>query len=98
MYQRPEKSYFQEPQQLESIINTGWLIQKLLPKQADIYEILKIIQHKVLKGPHLPVTSKEIQAGYLVSSYFKDIYQSLAHNKLANMKTAIQKVETLEER
>ena len=41
MYQRPDKSYFQEPQELESLINTGRLIQKFLPRQADINKILK---------------------------------------------------------
>ena len=39
---------------------------------------------------------KEIQAGYLISSYFKDIY--LAQNKLPNSKTAIRKVEALAEK
>ena len=29
-------------------------------------------------GTYLPVTVKEIQAGYLVSSYVKDIYLYLA--------------------
>ena len=60
-----------------------------LPKQADIDKILKVIQRNVLKGMHLHVTIKEIQAGYLVSSYFKDIYLYLAQNKLPNTKTAI---------
>ena len=32
-----------------------------------------MIQRKVLKGTHLPVTVKEIQAGYLISSYVKDL-------------------------
>ena len=77
-YQRPNKSYFQEPRDLESLMNTGRLIQKLLPKQADIDKILKVIQWKVLKGMHLSVTTEEIQAGYLISSYFKDIYLYLA--------------------
>ena len=40
----------------------GRLVQKFLPKQADIDKILKIIQQKILKGTHLPVTVKEIQA------------------------------------
>ena len=62
-YQRPDKSYFQEPQELASLINTGKLVQKFLMKQADIDKILKIIQRKVLKGKHLPVTVKERQAG-----------------------------------
>ena len=60
MYQRLDKSYFQEPQELESLINTGRLVQKFLLKQAGIDKILKIIQGKVLKGMHLPVTVREI--------------------------------------
>ena len=44
---------------------------------------------------HLPVTVKEIQAGYLVSPYFKDLYLYLAQNKLPHTKTTIQKVEVL---
>ena len=88
-YQRPDKSYFQEPQELESLINTGRLVQKFLPKQANIDKILKIIQRKVLKGAHLPIAIKEIQAGYLVSPYFKDIYLYLDQNKLPSTKTAI---------
>ena len=35
---------------------------------------MKIIQRKVPKGTHLPVTVKEIQAVYLSSPYFKDLY------------------------
>ena len=64
-------------------------MQNFLPKQTDIDRILKIIQRKVLKGMHLSVTVKEIQAGYLHSSYFKDIYLYLAENKLPSSKTAI---------
>ena len=41
---------------------------------------------------------KEIQAGYLVSSYFKDIYLYLAQNKLPSNKTAIKKIEALAEK
>ena len=74
------------------------LIQRFLSKQADIGKILKVIQRKVLKGMHLPVEIKEIQAGYLKSSHFKDIYLYLAQNKLPTLKTAIRKVEMLAER
>ena len=73
-YQRPDMSYFQEPSELDSLIDSGRLVQKYLPKQVDIDKILKFIQRKVLKGTHLPVTVKEKQAGYLSSSYFKDLY------------------------
>ena len=50
--QRPSKLLFQEPKELSDLINTGNLIQKFLPKQADIDRILKVIQRKVLKGTH----------------------------------------------
>ena len=68
-YQRPDKSFFQESWELETLINTGNLVQKFLPKQADIDKILKVIHKKVLKGTHLPVMIKEIQAGYLITPY-----------------------------
>ena len=74
------------------------LIQKFLPKQADIDKILKVIQRKVLKGTHLLVKIKEIQAGYLNSLHFKDIYLYLSQNKLPTSKAAIRKVSTLAER
>ena len=59
-YQRPDKSYFQEAPELHGLVSTGKLVQRFLPKQADIDKILKIIQRKVLRGTHLPVTVKEI--------------------------------------
>ena len=73
-YERPDMSYIQEPYELTDLIDTTKLIQKFLPKQMDIDKILDIIKRKVLKGTHLPLTIKEIQAGYLSSPYFKDLY------------------------
>ena len=46
----------------------------------------------------LLVEIKEIQAEYLTSAHFKDIYLYLSQNKLATSKTTIRKVETLAER
>ena len=54
--------FFQNLKRLEDIIDTGNLIHKFLPKQTDIDKMLHIIQRKVLKGTHLPVEIKEIQA------------------------------------
>ena len=72
-FQRPDKSFFQEPKDLGDLINKGNFVHKYLPKQTDIDKILKIIQRKVLKGTHLPIEIKAIQAGYLYSPYFKDL-------------------------
>ena len=46
-----------------NLVNTSKLVQKYLPRQADIDKILDIIKRKVLKGTHLPLIIKEIQAG-----------------------------------
>ena len=62
IYERPDKSYTQEPTKLKDLIDTTKLIQKFLPKQVDIDKILDVIQRKVLKGTHLPLTIKKIQA------------------------------------
>ena len=77
-FQRLDKSFFQEPKELGNLINKENLIHKYLPKQMDIDKILEVSQRKVLKGTHLPVEIKEIQAGYLHSSYFKDLYLHLS--------------------
>ena len=55
------------------------------------------MQRKVLIM-QLLATVKEIQAGYLISPYFKDLYLYLAQNKLPSTNTAIPKVETLAEK
>ena len=68
-----------------------------MPKQTDIDKILEVIQRKILKSTHLPVEVKEIQAGYLHSPYFKDLYQYLLQNKLPSSKSAIKKLEALSE-
>ena len=97
-FQRLDKSFFQEPKELGDLITKGNFIHKYLPKQTDIDKILKIIQRKVFKGTHLPIEIKEIQAGYLCSPYFKDLYLYLSQNKLPSSKPEIRKIETLSER
>ena len=97
IYQRPDKSQLVEPPELADLVNTNKIAQKYLPKQTDIDKILKLIQRKVLKGPH-PVTIKDIQAGYLNSPYFKDLYLYPTQNKLPSSKSTICKVKALAER
>ena len=82
IYERPDTSYIQEPQELKGLIDTTKLVQNILPKQTDIDKILDIIKRKVLKGTHLPLMIKEIQACYLSCPYFKDLYLFLSQNKL----------------
>ena len=75
MYVAPDQSYIEQPQELTKLVNTSKVVQKYLPRQADIDKILDIIKKKVLKGTHLPLTIKEIQEDYLFSLSFKDLYR-----------------------
>ena len=50
IYERPDTSYIQEPQELKDLIDTTELIQKFLPKQMDIDKIVDITKRKVFKG------------------------------------------------
>ena len=97
-FQRPDKSFFQEPKELSYLINQQSLIHKYLSKQTDINILLEVIQRKVLKGTHLPVEIKEIQAGYLHHPYFKDIYLYLLQNRLPSSKASIKRVEAFAEK
>ena len=74
IYQRPHKSQLLEPPELANVVYTNNIVQKYLPKQIHMDKILKIIKWKLLNGTHLPITIKEIQAGYLNSPYFKNLY------------------------
>ena len=97
-YERLGKSYIREPPELGMLLETSKLVQKYVLKQADLDKILEIIKRKVLKGIHLTLMVKEIQAGYLTRPYFKDLHLYLAENKLPSKKSAICKVEALEEK
>ena len=94
-FQRLDRSFFQEPKELGDLVNKGNLGHRYLPKQMDIDKILKVIQRKVLKGTQLMVEIKEIQAGYLHSSYFKDLCLYLSENKLPSSRPVIKRTETL---
>ena len=87
-----------DPPELSDLANTESIVQKDLPKQADIDNILKFSHRKVLKGTDLPITIKQIQAGYLNSPHFKDLYLYLSQNKLPSSKGAMCKIEALSEK
>ena len=96
-YVAPDQSYLEQLQELTKLVNTSKVVQKYLPQQANIDKILHIIKRKVLKGTHLPLTIKEIQAGYLTSSFFKDLYRYLAQNIMPHKRHTRHKVEALAE-
>ena len=96
-YVAPDQSYLEQPQELTKLVNTSKVVQKYLLQQADIDKIFDIIKRKVLKGTHVTLTIKEIRAGYLTSSFFKDLYRYLAQNIMLYKRHTRCKVEALAE-
>ena len=86
---------FKTPKNWGDLVNKGNFIHKYLPKQTDIDQMLDMLQRKVLRATHLPMEINEIQAGYMCTAYFKDLYPYLSQNKLPSLKSVIRKLETL---
>ena len=96
-YVAPDQSYLEQPQELIKVVNTSKFVQRHLPQQADIDKILNVIKRKVLKGTHLPLKIKEIQAGYLNSPFFKDLYRYLVQSCMPSKSHTRCKKEMLAE-
>ena len=47
MYESPDKSYLEQPQELADLVDSTKLMHKYLPKQVDIDRIMNIIKRKV---------------------------------------------------
>ena len=81
VFKKPEITDFEIPPVLEEMIPDGSLIHKHLPKQADIDRILTQINRKYLRRMHLPCSLKDMQAAYMQSPHFCDIYNAIMFNK-----------------
>ena len=92
IFKKPEIIDFEIPPVLEEMIPDGSLIHKHLPKQADIDKILTQINRKYLRRMHLPCSLKDMQAAYMQSPHFCDIYNAIMFNKYPKHKRAIEKL------
>ena len=73
-FQRPDKSFFQDPKELGDLINKG---NYIFTKTDGYRQNTRSYTEKSAKRHNLPVEVKKIQAGYLCSPYFKDLYLCL---------------------
>ena len=92
VFKRPDMADFEIPPVLEEMIPDGALIHKHLPKQADMDRILAQINRKYLRRMHLPCSLRDMQAAYMQSSHFCDIYYVLLFNKYPKNRKAIEKL------
>ena len=93
VFKRPEITDFEIPPVLEEVIPDGALIHKHLPRQADIDRIMTQINRKYVKRMHLPCSLKDMQAAYMQSPHFRDIYNVLMFNRYPKCKRAIEKLQ-----
>ena len=93
VFKRPEMTDFEITPVLEEVIPDGALIHRHLPKQADIDRIMIHINRKYLKRMHLPCSLKDMQAAYIQSPHFCDIYNVLMFNRYPECKRAIEKLQ-----
>ena len=92
VFKKPEITGFEIPPVLEEMIPDGSLIHKHLPKQADIDKILTQINRKYLRRMHLHCSLKDMQAAYMQSPHFCDVYNAIMFNKYPKHKKAIEKL------
>ena len=93
VFKRPEMSDFEIPPVLEDMIPDGALMHKHLPRQADIDRIMIQINRKYLKKMHLPCSLKDMQAAYMQSPHFCDIYNVLMFNKYPKSRKALERLQ-----
>ena len=93
VFKRPEMIDFEIPPVLEDMIPDGALIHKHLPRQADIDRIMIQINRKYLKKMHLPCSLKDMQAAYMQSPHFCDIYNVLMFNKYPKSRKTVEKLQ-----
>ena len=93
VFKRPEMTDFEIPPVLEEIIPDGTLIHKHLPKQSDIDKILTQVNRKYLRKMHLPCSLRDMQAAYMQSPHFCDIYNALMFNRYPKQRRAIEKLQ-----
>ena len=92
VFKRPDMADFKIPPVLEEMIPDGALIHKHLLKQADIDRILAQINRKYLRKMHFPCSLRGMQATYMQSPHFCDIYNVLLYNKYPKNRKAIEKL------
>ena len=69
-------------------------MHRYLPKQADIDRIMDQIKRKYLAKLQLPCSIRDMQASYLSSPHFRDIYLSVGMNKISRKARSARKLES----
>ena len=97
-YRRPTPDDFKIPNILDKEVDSSTIMAKHLPKQVDVDKVRKQIERKVLRQTHLPIAIRDLQAAYLKSAQFRDIYLYLTQNKGQKTKSKQKQLEQMSEK
>ena len=94
VFKTPELDDFLLPPVLGDQITDTTLMHRHLPKQTDIDRIMEQINRKYLTKLQLPCSIRDMQAAYLNSPHFKDIYMAVGMNKMPSKARTARKLES----
>ena len=78
----PEIEYTQMPQALVPVDTPLSIICKHIPRQSDIYKIVRNIETCVIHSLELPIQAQDLVKAYQHSTHFPDIYHYITDGKL----------------
>ena len=93
VFKTPDLDDFLLPPVLGDQITDATLMHRYLPRQSDINKIMEQIKKKYLTKLQLPCSLRDMQAAYLNSPHFRDIYLAIGMNKLPNTTRSAKKLE-----
>ena len=93
VFKTPDLDDFLLPAVLGDLITDATLMHRYLPRQSDINKIMEQIKRKYLTKLQLPCSLRNMQAAYLNSPHFRDIYLAVGMNKLPNTTRSAKKLE-----
>ena len=94
VFKTPELDDFLLPPVLGDQITDTTLMHRRLPKQADIDRIMEQSNRKYLTKLQLPCSIRDMQAAYLNSPHFRDIYMAVGMNKMPSKARTARKLES----
>ena len=94
IFKTPELDDFLLPPALGDQITDTTLMHRHLCKQTDIDRIMEQINRKYLTKLQLPCSIRDMQAAYLNSPHFKDIYMAVGMNKMPSKARTARKLES----
>ena len=92
-FRHPMKEDFIIPPTLSEASKNKTLLAKDLPKQTDIDRLMKVLNRKILAQTRFPEPMKDLEAGYIHSGFFKDIYEYIRYNRLPTNQSKAKQIQ-----